>query len=757
MYSVIPLFRLKNSNIRNRTFFSFLNTEHTETRKRRNSWREIKGRYFSFFISHFSFPQYGLKSAANGLANFGFLLLSSRKYTIILSEDENHATGTLLKRKNAMKNAFLSCLLALFLSHLAGCQPPQKVEIPPAAVSQESVQTDAELERLMAMVVPYEPDSIYVVPEDKRFLCQLDLLINQDLAGQSEEYKLAVRKLALRHALAMNPMVDSIEVRRYAAEGWRYSESNQTPLPPSKTQFSWHMGGVIDRLAWDGSPNHGAATAPLFIVANGAVTEVDLGVIVDACGGVFDDCCANLIIHSYHDDAWLKDLADLGMAEHFPFMDSEITQVGLKYLAERKATNPLKRLCLTGTKLTPKELEPLAKLDSIEEFIFITKTQKINAAIFELLPNFPNLRTLKLSPGKVTKSQMEKLAQCQELQKLVLTPCQPETADAFEPLNRLKELNDLSISTENEMRGPFGEPIIESIEPGSHPSFAFSGEKFVLSDLPKLSRLSLRGFQNNTVELCQLPALQSLIVDADVMKGDILSDESQSGGLQKLFVPGGKLTESQVRALAKHPLQNLGLHNLQPENLNIFALLKDVKRLKTLSLQFSAGVAASYGEATLMIDVPKLQFLRVDFQEKNDVLLDLQNMKSVQKFYVKFLSHITLPPHLERVHSENANMSYKQFQIFQTGSSDIARSYYFNQLVLTDVDADDLFDDWIFAHNYTIAFDKSMNESLKGKTLHLDNCGGLATLTLQIPEPEENNVKLSNLPKLDRIEIRPKH
>jgi hypothetical protein len=75
---------------------------------------------------------------------------------------------------------------------------------------------DEELAGLLKKIIPYNAPQKDALPKEKRFLFNLNKLINEDLAKQGEAYRLHICKLALRQALAINRMVDSIEVRRYA-------------------------------------------------------------------------------------------------------------------------------------------------------------------------------------------------------------------------------------------------------------------------------------------------------------------------------------------------------------------------------------------------------------------------------------------------------------------------------------------------------------------------------------------------------------
>ena len=141
------------------------------------------------------------------------------------------------------------------------------------------IPVDEELAELLKQVIPYIPPEKDALPEEKRFLFNLNKLLNEDLSEQSNAYKLAAAKIALRTALAMNKMVDSIEVRRSASPTeygmWR---------PREEVWLTWDLGGVIeDEDKWEHL--NGEVTIVLFALKGGKIVKVNLRGIVGSCGG----------------------------------------------------------------------------------------------------------------------------------------------------------------------------------------------------------------------------------------------------------------------------------------------------------------------------------------------------------------------------------------------------------------------------------------------------------------------------------------
>ncbi|MCL2709326.1 MAG: hypothetical protein FWE95_00465 [Planctomycetaceae bacterium] len=187
------------------------------------------------------------------------------------------------------------------------------------------ITIDDELKQLLAQVVPYNPQEKGTLPEEKRFMFNLNKLINEGLKEQDEKYKLAATKLALRMALAINRTVDSIEVR-------------SIPLPKVPAQFHsdlaagtvdkrgievWTLGaysmsseaaarwGTPDQYEWGGS-------CLLFTLREGKIIRVDTSFDFGSCGGGFSWCCG-IRIPTVMDDKWEKHFDDIGRnVDFFP-------------------------------------------------------------------------------------------------------------------------------------------------------------------------------------------------------------------------------------------------------------------------------------------------------------------------------------------------------------------------------------------------------------------------------------------------------
>ena len=208
------------------------------------------------------------------------------------------------------------CLQAIFLGlFLHFADTPVFADDPPIT----GITIDEELSQLLKQIVPYKPQEQNALPKEKRFLFNLNKLINEDLAARDEKYKLAACKLALRMALAINKTVDSLEVRRYPFNRsvepcGEYSAQYGLNI---KDDFWWILGGEIeDRKQWD--DYWGGVTSPLFFVNRGRISQVDVRLSTNACGGMFSSCCDTLVCPSGLNDVWRQHFVDLGRPENFP-------------------------------------------------------------------------------------------------------------------------------------------------------------------------------------------------------------------------------------------------------------------------------------------------------------------------------------------------------------------------------------------------------------------------------------------------------
>ncbi|MCL2744047.1 MAG: hypothetical protein FWE67_09355, partial [Planctomycetaceae bacterium] len=192
-------------------------------------------------------------------------------------------------------------LLGLLLLPLSCTQkPPSYLAGTPALTG---IPIDKELAQLLSQIVPYNPPEKNALPEEKRFLFNLNKLLNEDLKEQYNKYKLAAAKLSLRTALALSDkIVDSIEVR------WD----------------PWGRGHEKD--VWGlGIPNM-RGTCHFFTVSNGRIAKIGLYVETGTCGGMFSDCCGSSGEYPHGiNDTWFQHFVDLGRQEDFPFSESEYT------------------------------------------------------------------------------------------------------------------------------------------------------------------------------------------------------------------------------------------------------------------------------------------------------------------------------------------------------------------------------------------------------------------------------------------------
>ena len=189
-------------------------------------------------------------------------------------------------------------LVGLFL-YLAGT--PALANEPPLT----GITIDEELAQLLAQVVPYTGDLL----KEKRFLFNLNKLINEDLKEQDEKYKPAAVKLAMRMALAINKTVDSIEVRRST------SATSYGMWQPHSGTMTWDLGGVLEDKweHWSGE-----VTIVLFALKDGKFVKINLCGIASSCSGMFTDCCGQAAYPSGIDDAWFRHFVDLGREADFP-------------------------------------------------------------------------------------------------------------------------------------------------------------------------------------------------------------------------------------------------------------------------------------------------------------------------------------------------------------------------------------------------------------------------------------------------------
>jgi len=226
-----------------------------------------------------------------------------------------------------LKNYRFVFLLGLFLLPLYGCghtETPPHSDDPLLAGTPRftepplitGITIDEELAQLLEQVVPYDGP----LPENQRFLYNLNKLINEDLKEQDEKYKLAAAKLALRMALAINKTVDSIEVRRSLVRSRDSWLKYGVCVDVDGNFFSWGLGCENrDGLQF----LNNATVYELFMIEEEKrhIVKVGVSVFENSCAGIFDSCCGGLEYPRDIDDAWYQHFIDLGREVDFPFSD----------------------------------------------------------------------------------------------------------------------------------------------------------------------------------------------------------------------------------------------------------------------------------------------------------------------------------------------------------------------------------------------------------------------------------------------------
>ena len=251
------------------------------------------------------------------------------------------------------------------------------------------------------------------------FFSPLNRLINEDLAEQSDEYKLAAAKLALRVALAINRVVDSIEVRRYCAlEGRTGAGKYRGRLHGNNVSgdFYWTLGAYSEnpgKLGYWDETCHGV-TLRLFTLREGKIARINLLIDMGACGGKFSCCCLVTGCPPGIDDAWLQHFIDLGRADDFPIGESEFTPKVMGLMLER-SQRPIERLDLRGYSLVSRiPTENIANLAMFTELKHLdagyihhgrTDTEERRAAFLALFSKLPTLETIVIDGQEIKRPE----------------------------------------------------------------------------------------------------------------------------------------------------------------------------------------------------------------------------------------------------------------------------------------------------------------------------------------------------------------
>ena len=656
----------------------------------------------------------------------------------------------------------LFLLLGIFL-HLACTRDSAGTPAFADASPLTGIPIDEELMQLLKQVVPYDPPANNALPMEKRFLFNLNKLINEDLAEQSEKYKLAAAKLALRQALAINKTVDTIEVRRYSAlvkEPYGgYSGPHGIDV---KGKFWWVLGGVIeDRSQWDNTNNdYGYTTNELFYLTSGRIANVKIYALVDTCGGVFSSCCGGTAYPPGMDDAWFQNFVDIGRKEDFPFTASEYTPKLIENYFTGESLN-------LSNKTTTEGIAELAGLKTLTHLTVDTTVAKdadaMREAFFDLFPKLPNLQTIEMSTGPVTVAQMQKLGECQNLTNLTLTNFSTDTPEAYTPINRLKKLEKLTIVPSSSWNSSWAYPWLGS---SAHLSFADLAQPHPglveIHDLPNLEYIHIVGAtRGHAFSLKNLPSLTFLVTDAPQLAGDIFTERTPPN-LKVLICAGLAITGEQMRHIAAlEQLETLALYGLRPASLSVFSPFQNMKTLKQLSLFFKTD---QFRDETLTTPPVELSFLDVRFPGGHAgaprINLRIPKLAVNYNLNVNYVTLVgDLPPFPGNVCSYGATMTYDQFQTLFARRDEIDprfqyNSFTFSYLNLTDIHTDDLFVDFAFPHELKILFDSyRMEKSLSGKTLHFEKCDRLAQLNVSVPALPDVDVRISGLTKIRSYQV----
>ena len=575
------------------------------------------------------------------------------------------------------------------------------------------VPIDEELAALLEQVVPGS-----TLPEERRFLLNLNKLLNEDLAAQSDAYKLAAAKLALRMALAINKNVDSIAVMRNPFD------------TPSDGSFVWALGGDFEeRIKWDDlNPDITAMTNCLYMVKDGKIIKIDRTALVDTCGGVFSNCCGHSASAPGFDDAWFQHYVDLGRLEGFSLEKADIDKI--VQMSEKNGAI-IETLDLRS-KAAAEGIADLAKLKGVKHLKIETvveelrwgseirgqrETSAMREAYFDLFPQLPELETIEMNSGPVTETQMQKLGECENLKTLILTNFSVETPQALAPINRLKNLVRLDINpsfynfepvpgaltTNTGMVGLYvdygDEKGFHSIGGVSQPTYIFwslgtgnrhrgverqirdgtpAEEVVEFHDLPKLKRFYVSGItQGYTFSLSNLPSLTYLITDAPMIQGNIFTGQHIPPNLEVVMCSARGMTDEQVRHIVSlKQLLALGLYVLELDDADIFSHWEDAKTLRHLSLVFAKDCAVTAPALPLLT-------LRVCFPDGGTLTIPTLNMSArLEVENTAIMGEIPVPLTL---FFHNVTMERSQHQ--KLGRADhrmIGRKFEFEELTLTD-------------------------------------------------------------------------
>ncbi|MDR1960454.1 MAG: hypothetical protein LBQ54_15700 [Planctomycetaceae bacterium] len=543
----------------------------------------------------------------------------------------------------------------IFLAMMFGCQKT-------TAENPSLPQTLAKAETVSAESVPSGcPSSPQLTecsdrlkteyPKEERLLYNLDRLLKEDLAAQSDEYKAAARAIVLHVAREFNPDADSILVKKYTEK-----EANRE----SKNLY-WVIAGYTDSEYHGRGGSGGAEETTIFrflVINNGKIIHINTEGMLGTCGGLWSDCCAGSSWTPNGDETFFNNFITLGLVDDFPFPSLvKDADKCLKMLVDRNIKTSFTHISLSGTSVTDEGLQSLAgltqltdiqlgtnpgldnrrvcngsgfrylhSLKNLRQIIFVSSSGQIAGEFFEALPHFPQMERLRLSNvGRISRRQMEQVAMCKKLKFLFLEGLHLEQPDVFEGLTAMPLLEMLDI-----IGGAKDVPD------------TLDGKTILLHDLPVLRSLhfTVRSqAKNGTLVLENMPNLSSLSTDKSV-DGDLFS-ENRLISLEGLTCSGKRFTENHFRQLSEYPnLRMWTIVDLDEKAIDRIGELHPAPaHVGSLYFGFTEDAAKAVAGKTLNFPVwPALTSLWIDFPVETNAVLKIPDMPSLNRYHVNNIS-----------------------------------------------------------------------------------------------------------------------
>lgn len=427
----------------------------------------------------------------------------------------------------------------------------------------ENVPAKTELQRLTELVVPYaeplpRPDDVKSIPELERFSILLDDFVEDYLKNESEEYRQAIRRIALRQALAINPMIDSIE---------SHFENE-----------SWSIAGWTDGQIWDYCKGETTATTfSLFTMADDRITGISLELELGSCNGFFNNCCSLPIGPHNLDDAALEDFLIVGRLEDFPITYAHLTDKGLHLLRQYNDLHPVKGLDLSsnaGKKISAKGMENLREMKQLQRLSVDSPDFSTQKAAFELLPYLPNLESFTINIDKFEQTQIDLLGKCPSLQNVTVRSKFPNDIQSLEPLKSLTQLKILRFFSDSP----------ERLTPDT------STTPLTLTGFAELRNLSLYNIKGRTLHIGEMPKLREFYTNASAVEGDLLTENGPKE-LKRLTYPARNITMEQMRILTQHSFEHLTLYDFESDDPDVWPLLSKIPVQFDCNISFAPSAA----------------------------------------------------------------------------------------------------------------------------------------------------------------------